>query len=298
MTAPARPFLVPGAHVLRRHDGRLQVGLDPRAAVVLPAGPAAGPVLKGLDGSALPADETGTAVLALLDEAGLLVDERVLMPVLGERDRDRAARVAALVRQHGDRSGTAAEQRTRLALTVTPYGVGGDALAATLTDRLTAAGLPVTASATDEGPTLAVLVGVGEPDRELLDGWMRARVAHLLVRMAEGRALVGPFVEPGRTACLRCVDAHHADADPTWPLLVRQYAGACARPRSDGVPEPLDVLLAGVALAWAARDVATWAEGGRPSLWSTVLTLDAALREVETCTWTRHPECGCSWQDG
>ncbi len=38
---------------------------------------------------------------------------------------------------------------------------------------------------------------------------------HLMVRLTEGDAVVGPFVVPGRTACLRCLDAHHADGRPT-----------------------------------------------------------------------------------
>ena len=80
-------------------------------------------------------------------------------------------------------------------------------------------------------PDCGVLVGVGEPDRELLDAWTRAGTPYLLVRLTEGRAVVGPFVVPGTTACLRCLDAHHTDADPAWPLLVRQYAAASlARP--------------------------------------------------------------------
>jgi hypothetical protein len=77
---------------------------------------------------------------------------------------------------------------------------------------------------------------------------------------------------------------------------VRQYAEACRRPRRDGIPEPLDPLLATVAAGWAARDLATYVDGGRPSTWSTTLTLDADLTAVETRTWSRHPDCGCSWQ--
>ena len=40
------PQLVPGAHLLRRRDNQWQVGLDPAARVVLPAGSTVGaPVL-------------------------------------------------------------------------------------------------------------------------------------------------------------------------------------------------------------------------------------------------------------
>lgn len=124
---------------------------------------------------------------------------------------------------------------------------------------------------------------------------MRAGTPHLLVRLTEGSAVLGPFVVPGRTACLRCLDAHHTDVDASWPLLVRQYATASATDRADGVPEPVDSLLAGLALAWAGRDLASYAEGSRPSTWSTTIRLDAELTSIETRSWLRHPECGCGW---
>jgi bacteriocin biosynthesis cyclodehydratase domain-containing protein len=129
---------------------------------------------------------------------------------------------------------------------------------------------------------------------------VRHPTAHPVVRMTEGRAVVGPFVEPGRAACLRCVDAHHTDVDPTWPLLVRQHAAATRRrpavPDALAPPEPVDPLLATLALAWAVRDVTSWVEGVAPSLLSSTLTLDPTLADVEVRTWTRHPGCGCSWQ--
>jgi bacteriocin biosynthesis cyclodehydratase domain-containing protein len=144
-------------------------------------------------------------------------------------------------------------------------------------------------------PDCGVLVGVGEPDRDLLDGWTRSGTPYLLVRLTEGRAVVGPFVLPGTTACLRCVDAHHTDLDPAWPLLVRQYASAAAHDRPDGAPEPVDPLLATLALAWAARDLASYVDGGRPSTWSSTLTLHPRLSRLETRAWLRHPACGCCW---
>ena len=287
-----RPLLVPGAHVLRRHDGSFQVGLDPRDAVVLPDTPAVTSCLARLDGSAVrPADRVPASVL---DGAGLLVDERAVIPLLAADEGDPATgRTAALLRRHGTRAPIVLA--TRAQRPIGPFGFGhpvGGGLVARLSGLLGEAGLALS----PEEPAVGVLAGVGEPDRELVDGWMRERVPHLLVRLAEGRATVGPFVVPGATACLRCIDAHHTDADPTWPLLVRQYAEASRRPRRDGTPEPLDPLLAAVALAWAARDLATYVDGGRPSTWSTTLTLDAELTAVETRTWTRHPGCGCSWQ--
>ena len=288
-----RPLLVPGAHVLRRRDGSFQVGLDPRDAVVLPGTPAVAACLQRLDGSPVRASERGT--VAVLEAAGLVVDERAVIPLLARaRTRAEAALTAAAIRAHADgRATDVATARSQRPVSIARFGhPDGAGLVDRLRTLLDEAGLPIS----PDDAAVVALLGLGEPDRELADGWMRERVPHLHVRLAEGRATVGPFVVPGETACLRCLDAHHADADPTWPLLVRQYAAAVRVPRRDGTPEPLDPLLAMVALSWAARDLARYVDGGRPSTWSTTLTLDPAHSGAETRTWSRHPGCGCSWQ--
>ena len=117
----------------------------------------------------------------------------------------------------------------------------------------------------------------------------------MVVRLTEGRAVVGPFVVPGLTACLRCVDAHHTDADREWPLLVRQYADASSRDRADGSPEPVDPALAALAVAWAARDLTSYVDGGRPSSWSSTAGVRPRPEHARDPVWLRHPECGCGW---
>jgi bacteriocin biosynthesis cyclodehydratase domain-containing protein len=293
-----RPLLRPGTHVLRRADGSLQLGLDPGSAVVLDARPDLRATL--LDGSA----DCHDRVVGLLDAASLLVDERALMPLIG-RTGTRLPRAAgaALARQAGHEASARATARDRTRVAVAGFGhPDGEGLATALVDLLGRAGLRRERPRTAASPatrrrhhTVGVLVGVGEPDRELADTWMREQTPFVVVRMTEGRAVVGPFVVPGRTACLRCVDAHHTDADPEWPLLVHQYAVATSRDRADGSPEPVDPALAALAVAWAARDVTSYADGGRPSTWSTTLVLDHDLATLETRSWLRHPECGCGW---
>jgi hypothetical protein len=95
-------------------------------------------------------------------------------------------------------------------------------------------------------------------------------------------------VAPGLTACLRCVDAHHCDADPRHAMIVEQH------PPEPG--EPCDPVLMHLALAWAVRDVVTYVEGQSPATWSASVTVDAGLA-IERRDWTRHPRCGCSWGD-
>ncbi len=306
-----RPILRPGTHVLDRGTGDLQVGLDPRGALLLPGSAPVRSSLRMLAESAERESHVAPETLQLLEQHDLVMDERALLPLLGSG----AARAdgAALARAAGPDAPRLRARRRDWRTSVVGFGhPAGARLRADLVGLLRAAGLR---RAHDDGPAggsvvpdaaahpstghrevdAAVLVGVGEPDRELLDGWTRSGTPSLLVRLTEGRAVVGPFVVPGTTACLRCVDAHCTDADPAWPLLVRQYAAATARDRADGAPEPLDPLLATLAIAWAARDLASYVDGRRPSSWSTTLSFAADLSELETRSWLRHPGCGCTW---
>lgn len=302
--ARMRPLLRPGTHLLRRTDGSLQIGLDPAHAVVVPDSP---DLRASLIGGLRPTTGNASEVLDLLQQQDLLVDERTLMPLIGgpgaQPSLPRGA-AAALARDAGDRAGDRVAVRERALVRTVCFGhhVGAE-LADQLHGLLGRTGLRVEAgsagdpapAAHEPEPVLGVLIGVGEPDRELLDPWMRAHLPLLLVRLTEGRAVIGPFVAPGRTACVRCIDAHHTDADLEWPLLVRQYAAASSTDRADGAPEPVDPALAALAVAWAARDVASYVDGERPSTWSTTLIFDGTLGAVESRSWLRHPECGCSW---
>lgn len=289
-----RPILRPGTHVLHRGAGELQIGLDPGSALVLPDSPAVRECLRLLAVSADLDAYDDPATVELLARHEQLIDERDLIPRLGEHPSPHTT--AALARAAGPAMavvhGTRRRWRTR---TGTFGGTAGDDLRSPFLDLTRSAGINEAAARRVDPPDCGVLLGVGEPDRELLDPWTRAGTPHLLVRLTEGRAVVGPFVVPGTTACLRCVDAHCTDVDPAWPLLVRQYAAASSRVRADGAPEPVDPLLASLALAWAARDVASYVDGSRPSSWSATVTIHPPLSRLETRPWLRHPACSCTW---
>lgn len=144
-------------------------------------------------------------------------------------------------------------------------------------------------------PDVVVLAGLGEPKRDELDPWVAAGTPHLLVRPVEGRMVVGPFVAPGLTACVRCTDALRAENDPSWPLLVEQYAACASRDRRDGSTEPVDPILTELACAWALGDVTEYLRGGTPTTWSRTLRLGPTVADLEAVDWLRHPACGCSW---
>jgi len=141
----------------------------------------------------------------------------------------------------------------------------------------------------------ALVVSHGELDRDRLDPLVRRGTPHVVVRLVDGTALVGPFVVPGVTACLRCIDAHQGIYDPDHVAVTHRYVRATARPRSDGVSDVRDPLLPAVAVAWAVRDVVAHLEGRRPATWSRTLVFDddPTVRREED--WSRHPECGCCW---
>jgi bacteriocin biosynthesis cyclodehydratase domain-containing protein len=317
---PRRLGLRPGVHVLRRDAEHLQVGLDPARAVVLPDSEAVRALLAALADPAarVGAEEYDGATLAVLADSGLLVDADTLLPLVppvpavdpppGPAPGPPRSGVAALAAQDGDTVGALLTARAGSHVDVLVTGSPeAQAVASSLNALLSLSGvpnravaLPAAVSVVDppvDTPTAGLLVAVGEPARELLDPWVRAGVPHLLLRLVEGHAVVGPFVLPGETACLRCVDAHHTDVDPAWPLLVAQYATAVERPRHDTVPEPVDPVLAALATAWAARELVSHAEGRRPPTASTTVRLDPHLTTLETHCWPRHPACGCTWAD-
>ena len=258
---PPRPVLLPGLHVLERGNDEVQVGLDPAHAVVLPATAALRRTLAVLRVGG-PAADADPESLHHLHRLGLVADA-------GRLPRPPVPRVAV---------------RTFGAAPLPP-----------LPELLHTAGLDVVPTAAGAGVML--VAGVGEPDRDLLDPYVRDGVPHLVVRLTESDAVVGPFVVPGRTACLRCVDAHHAEADVRWPLLVAQQAARTSRLRDDAVPEPVDPALAHLALAWAARDLFSHAAGRLPASWSATIRLPPDLAEAEAVAWLRHPECGCWWNE-
>ncbi|MGH3445703.1 MAG: TOMM precursor leader peptide-binding protein [Nocardioidaceae bacterium] len=267
-----RPMLRPGTHLLTRAGGRLQAGLDPRTAVVVDDTAAVRTAARLLSGCADISEYPDRALLDLLDAHGHLVDE-----------------------QHVTGPGDTSRPRRDRAVEIRGFGhPDGDPARAHLHELLEQAGLRVRGPRSQE-PRAIALVGVGEPSRDVVDEWTRTPTPYLVVRLTEGNALLGPFVVAGSTACLRCIDAHHTDTDPSWPLLIEQYAQACRRDRADGAPEPVDPLLAALAVAWAARDLATFLAGGRPATWSTTFRIDAGTGDIDARSWLRHPHCGCCW---
>jgi hypothetical protein len=270
---PATLVLRPGVAVVRRDATTLQVGLHPPLAVRVPDTPEVRSLLDALRGGTAPGDLSPTVARTLdsLLAAGLafpIGPERARAELTTARAQFGADAVRRLAARDGHRVGIRADQHAR----------------AVVADLVAAAGLEVD----DVSPSVWLVVANGPVARESIDPLVRSVAPHLVVSGGAAGRRIGPFVEPGRTACLRCVDAHEAEIDPRRPFLLEQAALAAA------VIEPVDPVLDRLALAWAVRDVCRYVEGDEPSTWSATVDL-GPTDPPHLVRWLRHPHCGCAW---
>jgi hypothetical protein len=252
--AGAHLVLRSGLRVVRRDDAHLQIGLDEPDRLVLRD-------LPGLHAALTtpgrrPVSPEVRAVLERLTADGWLVDPA---------DRARRAAERAAHRQ--------------------PVGLDVDLVLRAAVERAAStAGL----HADDEASTRLV-VTLGEPPRRTSDRLVGGDLTHLWLAVGPSWVRVGPFVEPGRTACLRCVDAHLGERDARRATVLHQLDDLPVAPYAGWDPCLLEL-----GAAWALRDVVRRLDGDLPSLRSATVTVTADL-EVTRRDWLRHPHCGCAW---
>lgn len=301
-----------GLVVLWRSPGTCQVGTDPRLAVVLaglsdsehtaweafnrrahPArtGPTAipTPVTRGL---VVDTPEPDGAEGAYWDLAaaltGAVPDRSSAVVILRGADR-LGCLIATLLAAAGvgtvlvDDAAPVRDEDTGVG-SFRPSDVGMERALAAVTP-LRAASPRVTVSAA--APLHPDLV-IGVEDRVALPprsaALVRADVPHLSVVRRELDIVVGPLVQPGRTACLRCLDLHRTDADPLWPTLATQLAVA-------GTP-PASTTSLHVAAGLAAQQVLAFLDG-RGSGQARTLEVDPLEIVPRVRAWEPHPRCGC-----
>lgn len=273
--AAAVQILRPGVPVLKRDPETLQVGLAPLAAR-FPDHPAIRDLLDELRCGRIPGPLPATAEAAL---ASLRTADLVLEVPAHDAEGDAV--------DHGPARAQFGSDAVRRAVQRTAHRVGVRAdrpSAALATELLAEADL----ARDDDRATVWLVVAGGEVPRTAVDPLQRAGVPHLLVSGRHGARRVGPLVDPGVTACQRCVDAHEAATDPRLPFLLEQAAGAGAG------NDPVDPVLERLALSWAVRDLARYAEGDEPSTWSATVDIGPTAAP-EVTRRLRHPHCGCAW---
>lgn len=271
--------LNPAMPVLLRPDGTVQVGWDPRRAVVVrpPDGLSAGALAELLRAMQ---DGVDTDELDALASARGLADVAILTSALS---------TAGLLH-------TVPPTRAQRSPAIRIHGRGplSDLLASALrhsdtkvvTSRL---GHVAVAAATD----LVVLSDFLVADPRLVRDLQTARVPHLPVRIRDGIGLIGPLVLPGVTSCLNCADLHRGDRDAAWPAVATQLQGAV------GTADRATVLAtAAVALDQITRVIDAIRGNLRgnepPSTLDATLEFDIATRTTVVRRWTRHPLCACA----
>lgn len=282
-----RYALDPATPVLLRPDGLVQIGWDPRRAVLVrpptgltPSGLAA--VLRAVC-APMPVDAVRRLACAhgLSDESGFsgLLEELVAAGALRRAAED-SGRRALSIRVHGD--GPLSE------LLVEGLRCSGARLSRS--SHANAAGVA-------SGVDLVVLADTLSADPRLVRDLQGAGVPHLVVRVRDGAGVVGPLVIPGLTSCLTCADLHRTDRDPAWPALaaqLREVVGVADRPTL--------LATAALALSQVSQIIAAVRGAGASGPSAPVAplaTLDATL-EVDVASssiaarrWVRHPLCGC-----
>ncbi|MCV7227069.1 cyclodehydratase [Mycolicibacterium komossense] len=277
--------LDPALPVLVRPDGAVQVGWDPRRAVLVRPP-------RGLTASAL------AGVLRLMQstvDADELVREAISRGPVDTAEF--TGLIDALVK-----AGVARPAPTHpVGRTASIRIHGRGPLSDLLVDALRCSGARIKHSSQPhavvrpEATDLVVLSDylVAEPRmvRDLHD----AGIPHLLVRVRDGVGLVGPLVVPGVTSCLGCADLHRSDRDAAWPAVaaqLRDTVGTADRA----------TMLATAALALNQVDTVISAIRGpagnpgdrpAPSTLSATLEFDVSTGSIGTRRWPRHPRCRC-----
>ncbi len=144
----------------------------------------------------------------------------------------------------------------------------------------------------DDGtvPDLVILTGLTLPD--LIENLMRDRVPHLALRAGEAIGVVGPLVQPGTSACLRCVDLRKAEGDPQWPKIVAQATFARV------LPPACDTVLAAMTATVASAQALAYIDRAGLGPVAPVTangTLEVVLPDWQwrRRTWEPHPACVC-----
>jgi hypothetical protein len=272
----ARYTLNPAMPVLLRPDGAVQVGWDPRRAVLVrpPA---------GLSAAAL------AELLRSLQSGATLAELQARFEV------DPGELVASLV---GAGVVTATERRKTRCPSVRIHGHGP--LSELLAGALRCSGARVTrSSVTQAAPPdttdLVVLSDFLVADPRVVRELHTAGVAHLPVRLRDGAGLVGPLVIPGVTSCLDCADLHRSDRDAAWPAVASQLRNAV------GSADRATVLAtAALALNQVDRVIGTVRRGEAvgvsaepPPTLDTTLEFDVNAGAIVARRWSRHPRCWC-----
>ncbi|WP_197281015.1 MULTISPECIES: cyclodehydratase [unclassified Mycobacterium] len=265
--------------VLLRPDGAVQVGWDPRRAVLVrPPGGLAAAELAALlrsmrSPTPLPELQRRAADRGLRDAEGLtgLVTQLVGAGVATQCATSRGRAPSVRIHGRGPLSellvGALRRSGARIAHSSQPHAA-------------------VSGAAVD----LVVLSDYLIADPRMVRDLHTQGVPHLPVRVRDGVGLVGPLVIPGTTSCLGCADLHRRDRDAAWPAISAQLR------ETVGVADRATLLgTAALALSQVNRVIAAVRKQDAvpPQTLNATLEFDLNAGAIVARQWTRHPLCSC-----
>ncbi len=308
MPIPSRPQIKPGLRRVRRDERTVQIGLSADAGVLVTGlDPAEAALLDRLDGTRPASELTRWAgqqgvrpervgqLLDLLDRAGVLTGpptDRAYLHRLRAHDRLRlvpdAQAWSVVYPSAGDGFRLLAERTRHQVLLVGrgPPGPGrpGHPAAYRRPGRARRTGSRTRCRRPRWSSCSARTRSAARP----APSCSNAGRPHLAVVAGADRASVGPLVVPGRSACLRCLELHRTDRDPSWPAVAAQLAGATPDGRGES---SITALVAGL----LALQVVCWVDGQRrPATVGATVTVTLPDGLSTRRAWHQHPGCGCS----
>jgi bacteriocin biosynthesis cyclodehydratase domain-containing protein len=157
-----------------------------------------------------------------------------------------------------------------------------------IANALAIAGIQVAVAPTltDEECDLGLAVGHYVLDPQAYGHWLRRDLPHLPVVFGDDSVTMGPLVEPGRTACLYCLEHYRRDADASWSAIASQLWGRRSHSETPLVSAEVAARVSRMVLA-RLRGPAPRQGAGR----SFRLAVDSG--EVTRRDWMPHPDCGC-----
>ncbi|WP_089247527.1 TOMM precursor leader peptide-binding protein [Asanoa hainanensis] len=133
---------------------------------------------------------------------------------------------------------------------------------------------------------IIVQVGAQQPAELAAAALRRRGQAMLAVELHDGVPVIGPFVEPGGSPCLGCLDQHRTDRDPGWSGLAAGLATAPPPAEAGGLVAIM------TAAALAAHEVLTYIDGGAPRTIGGAVTV-VSPGDLWWRHWPAHPRCSC-----
>ena len=140
-------------------------------------------------------------------------------------------------------------------------------------------------------PDVAVLAPIADGYPALAATLQSHGVPHLSAEVHETTGVLGPFVQPGRTSCLRCRDLHRTVRDPGWPRAMVPFGGVDAVPAAED--RACDVMLATHLAVQAVLHVLAFVEGDPPPTMNATLELVPPFGAQSRHERPAHPDCGC-----